>query len=72
MNMQSRIQSGSDQDVNLTRLMLRNDIQKVERNAGRFVVLLQDGRLGIGGTVGEALEKAHAPDASNVFKALAA
>lgn len=71
MTMHTRIQPGSAQDINLTRLMLRNDIQKVERNAGRFVVLLQDGRIGVGGTVGEALEKAQDPDAENVLKVAA-
>jgi ABC-type thiamine transport system ATPase subunit len=71
MNMHTSLVPGSAQDLNLTRLMLSNDVQKVERNAGRFVVLLQDGRIGVGGTVGEALEKAQAPNAENVLKVAA-
>lgn len=55
-------------DFNLTRLMLRSDIEKIERTAGRFTVLLQDGRFGVGGSVGEALEHAQAPDAVNIRK----
>lgn len=72
MTVHTRIQPGSDQDVNLTRLMLRNDVVCVKRwIAGRFSVELQDGRLGIGASVGEALEKAKAPDASNIRKVAA-
>jgi hypothetical protein len=59
-------------DFNLTRLFLRNDIEAVKRHvAGRFSVLLQDGRFGIGASVGEALEKAQAPDAENIRKVAA-
>ena len=48
-------------DINLTRLMLREDIEAIKRwPAGRFSVALQDGRFGVGLSVAEALEKAKA------------
>lgn len=53
-------------DVNLTEIMRRERIAKIEAYPGRFSVILYDGRLGIGKTVGEALAKAKAPDADNV------
>jgi hypothetical protein len=57
------------QDVNLTRIMLREDIEAIKRwPAGRFSVALQDGRFGVGRSVGEALEKAKA-GAENIRKA---
>lgn len=57
------------QDVNLTDIMQREAIKRVERSAGRFVVELMDGRIGVGGSAGEALERAKAPDAVNIRRA---
>lgn len=46
-------------DANFTRLMIRNEVATIKRwPAGRFSVELVDGRFGVGGSVGEALEKA--------------
>lgn len=57
-------------DANFTRLFLRHDIEKIERQvAGRFVVVLQDGRIGIAQSIAEALARAEAPDAENVRRA---
>jgi hypothetical protein len=56
-------------DVDLTGLMQRENIAKVERFAHRFSVVLMDGRIGIGASVGEALDKAKRPDAENVRRA---
>ena len=53
-------------DIDLTAIMQREGIDKIERYPGRYSVVLNDGRLGIGKTVGEALAKAKAPDADNV------
>lgn len=59
----------SAMDFDLTGLMQREQIAKVERYPGRFSVVLMDGRLGIGASVGEALTAAKAPDAQNVRRA---
>ena len=58
-------------DFDLTAIMERDGIKKIERVAGRYVVLLMDGRIGIGGTVGEALTKANRAGAENVLKVAA-
>lgn len=57
-----------DADVNLTAIMEREGIEKVQRykTFGKWSVLLDDGRLGTGATVGEALDNAKRPDAENV------
>lgn len=56
-------------DIDLTAIMEREGIRKIERLlVGKCVVLLDDGRLGIGATVGEALAKAKAPDAENILR----
>ena len=55
-------------DANLTAIMERENIEKVQhyRALGKWSVLLFDGRLGTGLTVGEALDNAKLPDAANV------
>lgn len=71
--MQTRIPAGSDQDVNLTRIFLREDIERIKRwSVGQFSVVLQDGRVGTGKTIGEALEKAKADDPMAALAALRA
>lgn len=46
-------------DVNLTAIMERENIDKIERYvAGRISVVLRDGRIGVGLSVGEALNNA--------------
>lgn len=46
-------------DINLTAIMERDDIKKVERfRGGWFLVVLFSGQSGSGNSVGEALEKA--------------
>lgn len=57
--------------MNLTALIEREGIAKIERYINRYSVVLNDGRLGIGATVGEALAKAKAPDADNVRRLVA-
>lgn len=48
-------------DVGLSAIMRRESIYQVRHyQVGRFSVTLQDGRRGVGLTVGEALEKAKA------------
>lgn len=59
-------------DFNLTRLMLRNDIEAIKRwSQGRFSVRLQDGRVGVGLSVGEALAKALADNPAQALADLA-
>lgn len=53
-------------DVDLTSIMHREQIAKIERFPRVFSVVLMDGRIGIGPTVGEALTKAKKPDADNI------
>lgn len=73
MNAHTSITPGSVKDVNLTRLMLRNDIEAITRySQGRFAVRLQDGRVGVGLSVGEALDKALADDPMAALAALRA
>jgi deoxyxylulose-5-phosphate synthase len=55
-------------DVNLTEIMRREGIAKIEDYVVRFSVILKDGRMGIAETVGQALAKARKPDAENVRK----
>lgn len=55
--------------MNLTALIEREGIAKIERYVNRYSVVLNDGRLGIGATVGEAIEKAKRPDAMNILRA---
>ena len=53
-------------DFDLTALMKRENIAKVERFPPVWGVVLLDGRQASGATVGEALEKAKRTDAENV------
>lgn len=55
-------------DVNLTEIMQREDIEAVKSWLGglRFSVALHDGRFGVGRTVGEALDNAKASNAVNI------
>lgn len=55
-------------DFNLTALMEREGVKKVQRYRalGKWSVVLDDDRMGEGRTVGEALENAKRPDASNI------
>lgn len=53
----------------LTSMLEREGIRKIERTAGRILVVLMDGRAGVGGTVAEALGKAQQPEAFNVRRA---
>ena len=55
-------------DINLTEIMQHEGIRKIECYLHLFSVVLKDGRLGIGPSVGEALAKAKAPDAQNVLR----
>lgn len=68
MNAFTKIERNEQGAVNLTALLADLGIRKVERYINRWTVLLDDGRLGIGDTIGEAFDKATAPDASNVLK----
>ena len=56
--------------INLTALIEREGIDRIRhyRALEKFSVVLIDGRLGIGPTVGEALEQAKSPDAQNVLR----
>lgn len=54
--------------VNLTAIIENNGIRKIERYVNRYAVTLDNGNLGIGSTVGEALERATAPEATNVLR----
>jgi hypothetical protein len=56
-------------DFNLTALMEREGIRKVERFVNMWSVVLEDGRQASALTVGEALAKAKRPGAFNVEKA---
>jgi hypothetical protein len=58
-------------DFDLTALMQRENIAKVETYLHLFSVVLKDGRFGVGETVGEALDKAKKPDAENVRRMVA-
>ncbi len=60
---------GEQVTFDLTGAFEREGIFKIERTAGRFLVVLMDGRAGAAATVGEALAKAQKPDAINVRKA---
>lgn len=61
------------QDANFTRLFLRNDVVKIERfPLGRFSVVLQDGRVGVGKSVAEALDKAKTDNPGAAIAALRA
>lgn len=61
MTAHTRIDPGSTADLHLTRIMLRDDVEVISRySQGRFAVRLQDGRVGVGLSVGEALAKAKA------------
>lgn len=57
-------------DFNLTALMEREGIEKVQhyKALGKWSVVLHDGRLGEGLTVGLALDDAKRADAPNVRK----
>ncbi|MCW1431368.1 hypothetical protein [Novosphingobium sp. JCM 18896] len=56
-------------NFDLTAALEREGIKKIERTAGRILVVLMDGRAGVGGTVSEALAKAQQPNAFNVARA---
>lgn len=64
MNAITRITASAD--IDLTAIIRRDGIAKIEDYLTHFSVVLKDGRLGIGKSVGEALAKAKAPDADNV------
>ncbi len=66
MNAQTRIEPPP---VNLTALMEREGIVKIERFVNRYSVVLHDGRQASALTVGEALEKAKRAGAFNVRRA---
>ena len=57
-------------DANLTAIMEREGIEKIKRYKalGKWCVVLDDGRMGEGRSVGAALAKAKLPDAVNVGK----
>ena len=42
---------------------------KLYRALAKFSVVLRDGRLGVGPTIGEALANAKQPDAENILRA---
>ncbi len=56
-------------EFNATEVMARLGIKKIERVCGRYVVLLDDGRIGIGGTAEEAHKRASHKAAENVRRA---
>jgi hypothetical protein len=67
MNAQTRITADlSVCDIDLSEIIRREGIEKIGLYVNRFSVVLFDGRLGIGETVGEALAKAKQADAQNV------
>ena len=49
-------------DIDLTAIMERDGIANIRRTMGLYCVSLQDGRVGVGDTVGDALAKAQASD----------
>lgn len=53
-------------DVNLTAILQREGIRKIERLSEFYTVVLFDGRMGVSRSVGAALAKAKAPGAVNV------
>ena len=57
-------------DIDLTAIMEREGIEKIKRYKalGKWSVILDDGRLGEGRSVGAALAKAKLPNAANVNK----
>lgn len=56
--------------MNLSEIMEREGIYQIRRYlVGRFSVTLDDGRIGVGQDVGEALVKAKRPDADSVREA---
>ena len=54
--------------VNLTAIIEGHGIRKIERYINRYAVTLDNGNLGIGSTVGEALDLAKAVDACNILR----
>lgn len=53
--------------MNLSEIMEREGIYQIRRYlVGRFSVTLDDGRIGVGQDVGEALVKAKRPNADSV------
>lgn len=59
MTVHSRIEAVEPADINLTAIMERENIDRIGRYPlGRFSVVLMDGRIGVGCSVGEALERA--------------
>ena len=58
-------------DFNLTALIHRENIAKIECFVSdRISVVLKDGRVGVGGTVAEALDKAKADNPGAAIAAL--
>ncbi len=53
--------------LNLTAIMEREGITNIRRTMDRYCVSLADGRVGVGGTVSEALAKAQASDDLTTF-----
>ena len=56
-------------EFNATEVMTRLGIKKIERVAGRFSVLLDDGRIGVGDDAAQALARAQDADAFNTRRA---
>lgn len=58
-------------DFNLTAMIRRENIAKIEcYQRDRISVVLTDGRVGVGRTVGEALSKANVDDPAAAIAAL--
>lgn len=53
----------------LTAMLEREGVRKLERFVNRWSVVLDDGRQASALTVGEAIEKAKRPDAHNIRRA---
>lgn len=68
MNAHVRITPNADGDFDLTALMERERIKRVEWFYPHWSVVLLDGRQASAPTVGEALAKAKLPGATNVRK----
>lgn len=71
MNAHARIIPTDTGDFELTALMEREGIAKVERFPPHWSVVLLDGRQASAPTVGEALAKAKLPTACNVRRLFA-
>jgi hypothetical protein len=58
-------------EFNATEVMTLLGIKKIERVVNRWVVLLDDGRIGIGDDAGKALKAAQRKNAANVLRVAA-